>query len=190
MGRGVWKDRSRKRRRDSIMAIEGKVLEWDGTPWSCKMWAFDCKRVYGSGEHCEVPPGEPTGENIIPALPDRGFPNSMLSLKQMYCNAVKEGNQDLQRELLDKISRLREYWRQLRSKEREELLKKTYGTPGAFIRETIKPIIIAGGVVMGILTISAGAFLYLSSRTGTTEKLARGATEGLTRGATGALKLL
>jgi len=173
-----------------MIAIEGKVFEWDGTPWACKPWAFSCKRIYGSGEHCEVPPGEPTGENIIPAIPEAGFENSMLSLKQMYCNAIKEGDQNLQQELLDKMSRLREYWRQLRSKERERLLKKTYGVPGAFMWETMKPILIAGGVTMGILTISAGAFLYMSSRTGTTEKLARGAAEGVTRGATGALKLL
>jgi len=155
------------------MAVEGRVFEWDGTPWSCKIWAFDCKRVYGGGEHCEVPPGEPTGENIIPALPDRGFPNSMLSLKQMYCYAIKNGDIEEQQRLLDEMSRLREYWRQLRSDEKKSLLDKVYGSVGNVLWGTMKPFITAGAILIGMGVIAVGSIMYISSKTGTTRELTR-----------------
>lgn len=138
-----------------MVEVGGYVFAWDGQPYSSGKYDKDCLE----GLHwwddkkpcliktCDIPGGEPTGENIIPAIPEKGFKYSMLTLKQMLCMAIKAADYDKQQNINDEISRLREFWRQLRSEEKWAFLKRAGEYPGTIIGGVLKPILVTGGII-------------------------------------------
>lgn len=148
--------------------VEGLLFAWDGNPWRPK-FCRSCET------RCDAPPGEPTGENKIPPIPEKGFEKGMLALKIEKCNAIKNGEPT--EELENTMSGLRIEWKKLDDKRKADLLKQFL--PGSIVGNTVKGLVyplLVGVVVVG--AVAAGV-MYASNKTKTTETLERLGTRRL-----------
>ncbi len=152
--------------------VSDYIFAWSGNPYKVNWW--------DKNYTCEIPAGEPTGENNIPAiLPE--FPDSMLTLKQKLCNIrLQKMNKNISTEeraqleqqeqsILNTISLLRTKWKSMTDAQRKEAFEKFWGKaielPGKIIFNTIAPFVyILGGLVL-VGTVAVGAISYILYKT-------------------------
>ena len=150
------------------------IFAWSGNPYKKNWWDKDYT--------CEIPPGEPTGENNIPGFKGITEDLPMILLKQKYCYArlklmeakTDEEKQKAQEECdkyLRYISELKQVYADYKAGKRRDLADKIVGIPGELLSKTLTPIVKTIAVVGGIAVVLLGTIMYISYRTKTTQTI-------------------
>lgn len=157
--------------------VSGYIFAWDGRPYK--------KNIFSKELTCDIPAGEPTGENTLPGVRGVAEGKCMLRVKQEYClnklkmlrttniNEIKKLTEN-ELKYLDYMSSIRKYWKERSEKRKKDLFESVTDMPGKLLQKTlIKPFLLGLTGLVVITVTGASVLLYVIRKTKTTETLGR-----------------